>query len=104
MKRKYTPRIDPKIKSEAIEMLQNSDYSVTEVSRAYGISRSTLNAWRSALNDSNRGAEGFVEVAVLDSKKTIKKASMVFDKMSFSIEGEINSSCLVSVIKILEAS
>ena len=50
---------------------------------------------------------GFVEVAIVDSKnvtKVIKKASMVFDDMSISIEGKISSKDLMSVISILESS
>lgn len=116
MKNKKNNRFSKKIKSEVLEMLKDSGYSVVEVSRAYGISTSTLHKWKSwsarmdqksslsSGSSTSPSSAEFVELAVVDSKKVIKKALMVFDDISLSIEGKINSKDLISLISVLESS
>lgn len=123
-KSKKSNKFSKEVKSEVLEMLKDPEYSVTEVARAYSISTSTLHKWKARMNQqrsisssasslstpslsSASSPSGFVEVAIVDSKnvtKVIKKASMVFDDMSISIEGKISSKDLMSVISILESS
>ena len=120
-KSKKSNKFSKEVKSEVLEMLKDPEYSVIEVARAYSISTSTLHKWKARMNQqcsisssasslstpslsSVSPLSGFVEVAVVDSKKVIKKASMVFDDMSVSIEGKISGKDLMSVISILESS
>lgn len=98
-------RIDASIKAEVMGMLGEPEFSMAEISRTYGISKSTLHKWKQSKSiKSTNDTEHFVELSVLSSKRKLSKASLVFDDVAVSLEGKLSGSDLVSIIKILGAS
>jgi len=49
-------------------------------------------------------SERFAELVVNDSRRNISKATIVFENLTVSFEGQIIGSDLISIIKTLEAS
>ena len=85
VKDKNNKRFSEYTKAEVLEMLKDRSYSVVEIGKAYGISTSTLHKWKDKMPRQrttplpiSSSSSQFVEVAVIDQKKPLKKALMVF--------------------------
>ncbi|WP_341790754.1 transposase [Rickettsia endosymbiont of Polydrusus tereticollis] len=85
---------------------------ISKVARSYGISEKTLYGWRSRGKFSRRKAETsnntgnkFVELLVQEREYTLlKKAELTFSNFSLLIEGNISSTKLLEIVKILDGS
>lgn len=97
-------KIAPKVKKDVLDMLIDGNYSMSEISKAFEISLPTIKRWKATLKKDALKGEEFVEVKVIDKKKVIKKASMLFEKLVVCFDGEIDGKDLIAVIKILEGS
>lgn len=105
-------RVEPQIKAQILKiMTQEPNCRVAHLSKLYNISRTTLFHWRSQMKVAVGLAPAkmldnrFVEVSVKESKAgDLKKASLVFQDVTLDIEGRVNSSDLISILKILEGS
>ena len=118
MKTKKAKKIAVKVRAQVLEAMMVPGYVATDLIRSYGISKSTIYKWRKQLKtlpestglviDSDCATKSrFVEVSVKGpSTKAcdLKKASLIFDDFSISIEGKISSSKLLAVLKVLEDS
>ena len=117
MQKKTRKKIDDKLRVEIMNKLFEPVCKVPELSKIYGLSPHTLRKWRYNIRKGPQeqakekvGANftsqscNFVELSVLDSKRKLNKASLVFEDVAVSLEGKISSSDLMSIIKILDAS
>lgn len=90
---------------------------ISQVAQSYGISKGTLYGWRSrerrirgeeaAVNNSgNKFVELSIQKTTLQETKCIilKKAELTFNDFSLSIEGNVSSSKLLEIVKILDRS
>jgi transposase-like protein len=97
--------IDKQLKLQMMELLKTPGQNITALSRDYGISKTTLHQWKSSLNmNIISSSERFAELVVNDSRRNISKATIVFENLTVSFEGQIIGSDLISIIKTLEAS
>lgn len=105
--------IDSELKSTIISESLKPNCVITELSRKYGISRTVIYNWRSRYKKSisHSGLESsstvgkFVELSVMEkSNLNLQEVSLKFNNFSFSMQGQIKSSTLVSIIKMLEES
>lgn len=83
---------------------------ISKLASNYGISAKTIYNWRKAYRSiAAREAETddhnlFVELSVSNKEQHIlKKSELIFNDIILSIEGNINSSHLVAIIRILES-
>jgi len=101
------------LKKEILLAMQEPYAVLTHIASKYGISRSTLYAWKKSYKESHSKAEHseianddtdkFIELSVKNSSSsTLQKASFIFRDYSFSIEGEIKSKNLMQIMTILE--
>jgi transposase-like protein len=103
-------------KSQILRELLEPGCSITKLAKSYNVSKKSLYRWRQnhELNNhhgsqiqkaaDNNSTGNFVELSVKESDSALKKASLIFDNLSISIEGKISSSKLSGIIKILEGS
>ncbi|WP_375319139.1 transposase [Candidatus Tisiphia endosymbiont of Oplodontha viridula] len=88
---------------------------ISQVAQCYGISKKTLYGWRSrerrirgeeaAVNNSgNKFVELSIQKTTVQETKCaiLKKAELTFSDFSLSIEGNVNSSKLLEIVKILD--
>lgn len=104
--------IPSSLKREVLEALQQPGSVLTTIAKAYGISRSTIYLWRGSTRPSliktsvvktDHKNQSFVEISV--KKPTplkLRKASLIFENYSLSIEGNIKLQNLIQIINILE--
>lgn len=110
--KKRRRRVDPQIKAQILKiMAEDPGCRITNLSKLYNVSKTSLHYWRSQMKVTVGLAPGvmpgnrFVEVSVKDSKVgDLKKASLIFQDMTLDIEGRVSSSDLMSILKILEGS
>lgn len=85
-------------------------YYITTCKKSYGISVKTLYSWRSRQKSeqikkkvTNNSNNQFVELSVHNNEHIIlNKAELVFNNFSLLLEGNIKSTKLLEIIKILE--
>lgn len=106
--------ISKESKEKITAKLFTTNCLISELSRSYGISRSTLYKWRSRARNKKTLAltgqgvqERFIELSVQEGsnflKKTrLQKALLTFEDFSISMEGSVSSSKFISILKILE--
>jgi transposase-like protein len=100
--------IPAEIKSQILADLAIPGYEVTKLAKIYNISTTSIynlqkvaQAMKS-ISDPNL-AHNFTLLSIKDSVNSrLTKASLTFSTLSFALEGDIKSSTLVSIIKILE--
>jgi transposase-like protein len=109
-------KISPKEKSQILMELLEGGSSVAKIAKSYNISRERLYRWRKKhVSDNHPGTQrqkaagnnsigSFVELSIKESDSALKKASLIFDDFSISIEGKINSTKLFGIIRILEGT
>lgn len=101
------------LKKEILLAMQEPYAVLAQIASKYGVSRSTLYAWKKLCEESHSEAEHseiaddytdkFIELSVKNSSSsTLQKASFTFRDYSFSIEGEIKSKNLMQIMSILE--
>ena len=110
-------KIAAEVKAQVMLELSKPESGVGNISRQYGVSRSTIYKWlkceraavsfcgvSSAASVDDRA--GFMELAVIEDgdHSSLTKASLVFEDFSLSLEGKLSSSKLISIIKILEVT
>lgn len=111
--------ISLEIKLQILEELDLRRYSVSEISKIYNVSRSTIyNLQKEQLQkdtDNSIKSSNFVELSVSDEhhslltttmhkKSQLEKATLVFENFSIIIEGRVSSDALFEAIKLLEIS
>jgi transposase-like protein len=111
--------ISLEIKSQILEELDLSRYSVSELSKIYNVSRSTIyNLQKEQLQkdaDNSIKSSNFVELSVsedhhvlpratMHQKSQLTKAHLAFKDFSIIIEGRISSDAIFEAIKLLEIS
>jgi transposase-like protein len=97
-------------KAQIISQSYAAGCVVSQLAKSYGISEKILYGWRSRDKSSRRKEEAsnnlgnkFVELAVQETEYTIlKKAELTFSNFSLSVEGNISSTKLLEIIRILE--
>lgn len=104
-------KIDSELKSTIISESLKPSCVITELARKHGVSRAIIYNWRSKYKKSisYSGLEtssivgDFVELSVIEkSNLSLQEASLKFNDFSFVMQGQIKSSTLVSIIKMLE--
>src|SRR4051812_25347399 len=109
---KRKKQITPGKKSQILRELLEPSCLISRIAKSYNVSRESLYRWRKnhesdnhhnnpmqkAVGDNSTG--NFVELSVKKSNSALKKASLIFDSFTISIEGKINSSKLFGIIKI----
>ena len=112
--RKRNKQIKSKLKSQILVELLSPGSSITKLAKSYNVSRSSLHKWRRdhKISDQhnsevqqtacNNGTGHFVELSVKKSNFDLRKASLIFDNFSISIEGKVSSSKLFEILKVLE--
>ncbi len=112
---KRKEKIPKLLKEQVLSKLFDPNYLVPDLSKSYGISRSTLYKWRcKAKNKGILPAAGhnqkeFVELLVKEPndcsrESSLQKASLTFEDFSIAIEGKVSSRKFISILKILEGS
>jgi len=105
---KYNNIISSEVKSQILSALAIPGYSVKGLASTYKVSMTSIyNLQRVAQNiremEDPIKNNNFVELAVKDSVSfTLEKASLTFKDFSFAIEGNVTSSSLIAIIKVLE--
>jgi transposase-like protein len=110
-------KISREVKSQILLELTKPGCGVRNISRQYGVSRGAIYKWlkdqrasvaadRSDPAASDNDRNKFVELSVVDSAahSSLTKASLVFQDFSLSLEGNLSSSKLISILKILEVT
>ena len=117
-------KVNPEIKSRIIAESLQAGCELGKLAKAYSISRETIYGWRSehkksvasssglsvtcvepeARGKATEGSSKFIELSLSEPKQllNLQEASLKFDNFSFVIEGNLKSSVLVSIVKILE--
>ena len=109
-----------KLRSELKNMLIEESLQpgcvVAGLARRYGIFKNTIYGWRSRCNKSKlssvmpelpattSGSGQFVELSVNESEQSLnlQEVTLKFSNLSISMQGQIKSSVLISVVKTLE--
>lgn len=112
-------KVAVEIKTRVIEESLKPRCVITKLAEKYGISPETVYGWRSSYNrmalastvsfDKKNGSDSvgkFIELSVSKPKQllTLQEASLKFDNLSLVMQGQIKSSTLLSIVKILEES
>ena len=102
-------RLSTRRKAQILKELLESGSSVRKLSETYNVARESLYRWRKHHRQKNlekvevnTNGSRFVEVSIKESESSIRKASLVFNKFSISINGELSSGQLLGIIKLLE--
>ena len=85
---------------------------ISNLASQYSISKQSIYYWRkefTASNNQNRISQpvhtSFVELPIIDAKaRVVEKASLVFRDFSLVLEGQVQISSLLNILKILEES
>jgi len=110
MKNIKSPIITEAQKSQIISESYKTGCVISHLAKSYGISVKTLYSWRSRQKHdkteqavSNNSNNQFVELSVGHNEHIIlNKAELVFNNFSLLLEGNIKSTKLLEIIKILE--
>ena len=110
-------KVEPELRRQIIEESKKEGCIITNLAKQYGISKDTIYGWRTKYNNSaatlsrtkDRGCSteldrGFVELTINEASQTanLQEATLKFNKFSLIIQGQIKSSTLISIMKILE--
>jgi transposase-like protein len=109
--------ISLEVKSQILEELDLRRYSISEISKIYNVSRSTIYILQKGLLQKNArrlpNPSNFLELSLsdhdhslppertTDHKSSLEKAHLVFKDFSIDIEGKVSSAALFEAIKIL---
>ena len=92
---------------------------ITQLAKEYGVSKNTIYGWRSKYKESEPAIyeykpkvvspvsdNKFIELSITESNRltNLHEASLKFTNFSLVLQGQIKSSILVSIVKILEES
>lgn len=110
MKNIKIPTITEAQKNQIISESYKTGCIISQLAKSYGISVKTLYSWRSRQKSdkikkevSNNSNNQFVELSVHPNEHIIlNKAELVFNNFSLLLEGNIKSTKLLEIIKILE--
>lgn len=97
-------------KSQIISESYKTVCIISQLAKSYGISVKTLYSWRSRQKSerikkevSNNSNNQFVELSVQNNENIVlNKAELIFNKFSLLLEGNIKSTKLLEIIKVLE--
>jgi transposase-like protein len=111
MNKSRTKKIPLKIKMQIVSESFAPGCVVSELASQYSVSKQSIYYWRKEF-DANHNKyptspahNHFVELPIIDAKPHIlEKASLVFRDFSLVLEGQIQTSSLLSILKILEES
>ena len=110
-------KINPELKSQIIAESMKAGCVITNLAKQYGISKDTIYGWRTKYNNAastpsalKHRAEPsdsngrFIELTVNEARPlpNLQEASLKFNNFSLIIQGQIKSSTLISIVKILE--
>jgi transposase-like protein len=110
-------KIAPELRSEIIAESLKAGCVISNLAKQYGISKDTIYGWRAKYNNpaaaslASKGQAShfdstgrFIELTVNEAKllPNLQEATLKFDNFSLVIQGQIKSSTLISMIKILE--
>ncbi|MCC8369571.1 MAG: transposase [Rickettsia endosymbiont of Oxypoda opaca] len=97
-------------KSQIISESYKTGCIISQLAKSYGISVKTLYSWRSRQKSerikkevSNNSNNQFVELSVQNNENIVlNKAELIFNNFSLLLEGNIKSTKLLEIIKVLE--
>ena len=110
-------KVRSELKSMIIEESLQPGCVVAGLARRYGISKNTIYGWRSRCNKSTlssvipelpaatSGLSGqFIELSINEPEQSLnlQEVTLKFSNLSISMQGQIKSSVLISVVKTLE--
>ena len=110
-------KIAPELRLQIITESMRAGCVITNLAKQYGISKDTIYGWRAKYNNSTAVSlaskdqasppdsnGSFIELTVNEAKQlpNLQEASLKFDNFSLVIQGQIKSSTLISIVKILE--
>lgn len=110
-------QIKPELRSQIIAESMKAGCVVANLAKQYGISKDTIYGWRAKYNSSaltpptskhqvttSESNGRFIELTVNEARQlpNLQEASLKFNDFSLVIQGQIKSSTLISIVKILE--
>jgi len=121
MPNQYAKKVPAKIKKQIVSESLEPGCVVSQVASKYGVSKQSIYVWRREFfahnpqresSDPTRtnSSSSFVELPIIDShspvtkQHVLEKASLVFRDFSLVLEGKVQTSNLLSILKILEES
>lgn len=112
-------RIEKSLKAKILSESLKEGCVITQLAKEYGVSKNTIYGWRSKYKESAPSAyeykpkvvssapdNKFIELSITESSQltNLHEASLKFTNFSLVLQGQIKSSILVSIVKILEES
>lgn len=112
-------RIEKLLKAKILSESLKEGCVITELAKEYGVSKNTIYGWRSKYKESVPSVceykpkvvspasdNKFIELSITESNRltNLHEASLKFTNFSLVLQGQIKSSILVSIVKILEES
>jgi transposase-like protein len=111
MNKKRKKKIPLKIKMQIVSESFAPGCVVSQLASQYSVSKQSIYYWRKWMAANNHQCSSlsthnnFVELPIVGAKPCIlEKASLVFRDFSLVLEGQIQTSSLLSILKILEES
>ncbi len=110
-------KVRSELKNMIIEESLQPGCVVAGLARQYGISKNTIYGWRSRCNKSTLSSvipelpaatsglsSQFVELSINEPEQSLnlQEVTLKFNNLSISMQGQIKSSVLISVVKTLE--
>lgn len=98
-------KVSEEIKAKIIEESLLEDCVVSDLAKRHSIASETIYTWRSAYRKlhSVDNSGRFVELSVQESKHVhLQEATLKFANFQVSIQGQIKSAVLLSIVKTLE--
>ena len=109
MNKRRKKKIPLKVKMQIVSESFVPGCVVSQLALQYSISKQSIYYWRKEFTANNNQWRispthtNFVELPIIGSKSRIlEKASFVFHDFSFVLEGQVQVSSLVAILKILE--
>jgi len=121
MTNQYAKKVPTKVKRQIVSESLEPECVVSKLASKYGVSKQSIYVWRrefcvhnpqrdSSDPTSTSTSSSFVELPIIGSKSlnskqhVLEKASLIFRDFSLVLEGKVQTSSLLSILKILEES
>jgi len=112
MNKRRHKKIPAKVKAEIISESLVPGCVISKLASQYGVSKQIIYEWRKEFQANHpqfgasvAAANSFIELPIINSKPCVlEKASLVFHDFSLVLEGQIQTSSLLAILKILEES
>ena len=112
MNKRRHKKIPAKVKAEIISASLVPGCVISKLALQYGVSKQIIYEWRKAFHANRQQfsasvvtTNSFIELPIITSKPGgLEKASLIFRDFSLVLEGQVQTSSVVAILKILEES